>query len=84
MKIINNSRYELENTPENILDILKNIPYELEYHEPTNSLVIRYNNNDLTININKIEEIVVSNSPTIRCKGVTIHIFRTFILTQIL
>lgn len=84
MKIINNSHYELDNTAENVLNCLKDIPYELEYHEPTNSLVIRYNGNDLTININKIEEIVVSNSPTIRCKGVTIHIFRTFILTQIL
>ena len=84
MKIINNSHYELENTPENILNALSYIPYELKYHEPTNSIVIIYNGHDLTININKIEEIVISKTPTIRCKGVTIHIFSTLILTQIL
>jgi hypothetical protein len=84
MKIINNSHYELENTPENVLDCLKNISYDLEFQEPTNSVVIRYNGHYLTININKIEEIVISKTPTIRCKGVTIHIFSTFILTQIL
>ena len=84
MKIINNSHYELENTPENILDCLKNIPYDLLYHEPTNSIVIKYNGHDLTINISKIEEIVISKCPTIRTKGVTIHIFTHSIITQIL
>lgn len=86
MKIINTvETAQVANTYQNVLTYL-DLPdmYEVDYQKNINSVVIKYNSHDLTININEIEEIVCSRTPTIRCKGVTVTFFSSFIITQIL
>jgi hypothetical protein len=76
---------EVENTYENVLEFL-DLPdmYEVDYQKNINSIIIKHNSNDLTICIDKIEEITISKVPTLRTKGVTITFFSSFMLTQIL
>ena len=86
MKIINTvETAQVANTYQNVLTYLE-LPdmYEVDYQKNINSLVIRYNSHDLSIDVSKIEEIVCSRTPCIRCKGVTITFFSSFIITQIL
>jgi hypothetical protein len=79
-----NTITEVENTKENVLHYLKNIPYKTRFNDQTNAVAIEYNRNDIFININKITAIEINDTMTIRCKGISIFLLSEYIITMIL